>query len=48
VENKIRLSMTIPNEFNKVIELKSASRSVIIDKLKAQGIKLRAGSVLSK
>ena len=34
------LSMTIPNEnSNKVIELKSASESVIIDKLKAQGIK---------
>ena len=34
------LSMTIPNDnSNKVIELKSESESVIIDKLKAQGIK---------
>jgi hypothetical protein len=34
------LSMTIPNEnSSKVIELKAASESVIIDKLKAQGIK---------
>jgi hypothetical protein len=49
VENKtIRFVYDNPKWFNKVIELKSASRSVIIDKLKAQGIKLRAGSVLSK
>jgi hypothetical protein len=34
------LSMTIPNEnSSKVIELKAASESVIIDKLKAQGMK---------
>jgi hypothetical protein len=43
------LSMTIPNDNpTKWLNWNQQVESVIIDKFKAQGIKLRAGSVLSK